>query len=133
MRARDAVRVSALRLALTAVKTRSVAGPQAEQLTDDEVRDVLRREVKKCEEAAALYEQAQRPERAQVERSQARVLAGYLPAQLDDATLADVVAEVADAMPDAPLGKVIAAVRAQVGDGADGARVAAMVKARVQS
>ena len=93
MKARDELRTATLRMVLTAVTTEEVAGKEARELSDDEVLAVLRREAKKRREAAEAFGAAGRAEQAERERAEGEVLAGYLPAQLDDAELAALVAD----------------------------------------
>src|SRR5579859_603474 len=78
MRARDEVRKSTLRMALSAIQTEEVAGSSARELSDDEVLKVLTREAKKRREAAEAFENAGRAEQAAAERAEGEVLAGYL-------------------------------------------------------
>jgi uncharacterized protein YqeY len=92
---------------------------------------VLRREAKKRREAAEAFGTAGRAEQADRERAEGEVLAGYLPAQLDDADLAALVADVitrtgASGMKD--MGKVMGAANGVVAGRADGGRVAAEVR-----
>ncbi len=134
MRARDAVRASTIRMVLTAVRSEEVAGDTARVLSDADVLTVIGREAKKRREAAKLYDDAGRSELADKERAELVVLGDYLPTQLDDADLTAIVTEQvaaaaaagATGMP--AMGRVIKAVRAQVGDRAEGGRVAAEVR-----
>ena len=135
MKAKDALTVSTLRMALAAVMNAEVAGKQQVTLTDDEVLAVLAAEARKRTESAEVYEEAGRTEMAAKERAEAEVLKAYLPAELSDDELASVVAEQVAAAagnglegPKA-MGAVIKAVREQVGSAADGGRIAAAVKA----
>jgi uncharacterized protein YqeY len=131
MRAKDDVRRSTLRMALTAVTNEEVAGKQARELSDDEVMKVLARELKKRREAATAYAEAGHPERAASELAEAAVLEAYLPAQLDDdelsALVASAIAECGASGPQA-MGQVMKVVQPKVAGRADGARVAAEVK-----
>jgi len=137
MKARDQGRVSALRMALAAVTAAETAGAARGELDDAGVTAVLRSEVKRRQEAADIYADAGRTEQAEGERAEAEILGAYLPAQIDDAALEAIVAEEVDSLGAAAdpkaMGKVIGAVRARVGDGADGGRIAAAVKARLAS
>jgi uncharacterized protein YqeY len=134
MRDRDEVAVAALRLALTAITKAEVAGDEAAALEDDQVLEILRSEGKKRAEAADVYDRADRGELAERERAQAAVIQRYLPAEMDDDTLAAIVAEEVEAAraagvaDKAAMGQVIKAVRARVGGDAAGGRVAAAVK-----
>jgi uncharacterized protein len=131
MKARDELRAATLRMALTAVTTEEVAGKQARVLSDDEVLTVLTREAKKRREAAEAFDDAGRSELASRERAEGEVLAGYLPAQLSDDELAELVrAAIAETGADNPraMGQVMKVVQPQVTGRAEGGRVAAEVR-----
>jgi uncharacterized protein len=135
MRARDELRVATLRMAIAAIQRAEVAGKEQAKLSDEQVVGVLRSEIKKRSDAAEMYETGGRADRAARERSEAEVLAAYLPPAIDDAALNAVVAEEVAAVTATgatggkAMGQVVKAVRSRVGDGADGARIAASVKA----
>jgi hypothetical protein len=135
IRSRDEVAAATLRMALTAVKNQSVAGTEAKELTDDEVISVLGREAKKRRESAQAYDDAKRADLADRERAELVVLAGYLPAALTDDELACLVtAAIADAGVGSGegmrgMGAVMKVLTPRVAGRADGARVAAAVKA----
>ncbi len=131
MKARDELRTATLRMVLSAVTAEEVAGKAARELTDDDVQAVLRREAKKRREAAEAFAGAGRAEQAERERAEEGVLAAYLPAQLEDADLAALVADVvtgtgAAGMKD--MGRVMGAVQAAVAGRAEGGRVAVEVR-----
>ena len=131
MKARDELRTATLRMALAAVSAEEVSGKEARQLSDDEVEGVLRREAKKRREATEAFAGAGRAEQAEREKAEGEVLAGYLPAQMEDADLAALVADVvtttgASGMKD--MGKVMGAATAAVAGRAEGSRVAAEVR-----
>lgn len=131
IRAQDKVRSATLRMALTAISTEEVAGTRSRVLTDEEVLKVLAKEAKKRREAAEAYAGADRRELAEQEQAELVVLEGYLPAQLDDAALdemvAAAVAEVGASSP-AQMGQVMKVLQPRVGGRADGGRVAAAVR-----
>src|SRR3954467_2527039 len=133
MKARDELRSATLRMVLTAVTNAEVAGKAARELTDDDVVGVLSAEGKKRREAAAAYDDAGRTESAERERAEAAVIAGYLPEQLSEQDIADLVrrtieeAGVAGEGPKA-MGRVMGALQPQVRGRADGAGVAAEVR-----
>ena len=131
IRARDQVRLRALRMALTSITNEEVAGDTARELSDDEVVKILTREAKKRREAAEAFESAGRAEQAAAERAEGDVLASYLPAQLTDDELTAIVSAAiaetgATGMPG--MGKVMKTVTPRVAARADGARVAAEVR-----
>jgi uncharacterized protein YqeY len=131
MKARDALTTATLRMALTAVTTEEVAGKQARELSDDEVLRVLTREAKKRREAADAFDAAQRAELAERERAEGEVLEAYLPAQLGDDELAELVrATIADlgASGAQQMGAVMKAVQPVVAGRAGGKRVSEEVR-----
>ena len=140
IKSRETTRMAALRMALAAVTTEEVAGKQARELSDVEVAKVLTREVKKRREAAEAFEGAGRTAQATAERDEAAVLTDYLPKQLDDDELAklvdEAVAEVTEQLGEAPgqrqMGQVMKAANAKIAGRAEGGRVAAAVKTRLQ-
>ncbi len=131
MKARDVVRTRTLRMALTAITNEEVAGAAARELSDDEVVKLLVREAKKRREAAQAFEAGGRQEKADAERAEAEVIAGYLPAQLADDELASVVATAirqTGATGPQAMGQVMKVVTPAVAGRAEGARVAAEVR-----
>ena len=135
MRDRDEIAKSTIRMVLAAIGKAEVAGNTAVELTDEDVLKLLASEQKKRIEAADLYDQGGRDELATKERAEAKFIARYLPAALDDATLNAIIAEeIANAATSGTtggkaMGVVIKAVKDRAGQPADGARVAAAVKA----
>ncbi|OLF15920.1 GatB/YqeY domain-containing protein [Actinophytocola xanthii] len=140
IKGRESTRMAALRMALAAVTTEEVAGDVARELSDDEVQRVLTREVKKRKEAAEAFAGAGRAEQAKAEQDEAAVLSDYLPAQLGDdeleAIVAEAVAEVTEQLGAPPaqrqMGQVMKAANARIAGRAEGARVAAAVRAKLQ-
>jgi hypothetical protein len=131
MKARDGVRTRTLRMALTSVSNEEVAGKAARELSDEDVLKILAREAKRRREAAAAFQDAGRAEQAAAERAEDAILAGYLPVQLSDAEVADLVAAAiaaAGASGMAAMGQVMKAVTPQVAGRAEGSRVAAEVR-----
>ena len=135
IRGRDEVATATLRMALAAITTEEVAGSDARELSDDEVLKVLARESKKRREAAEAFGSAGREELAERERAEGRVLERYLPTQLDDAAVSELVAAaIAETGASSPreMGAVMKVVQPQVAGRADGARVSAAVRAALQ-
>ena len=136
MKARDDVRLATVRMALTAITNEEVAGKQARELSDDDVLKVLARELKKRKEAATAFADAGKQERADEEMAEAAVLEGYLPSQLSDKELAQLVASAiaeAGAIGPQAIGAVMKSVQPKVAGRADGGRVAGEVKRQLSS
>ena len=124
MKAGEKTRVGALRLVLSELQKAAKEGG------DDEL-TVLRRERKRRLEAAAQFRDGGRPELADQEDSEAQLIAGYLPAELEDSELdAMITAAIADTGASGPrdMGQVMKAVMAATGGQADGKRASASVR-----
>jgi len=136
MLAGDSLRVETLRGLKTVILYADVAAKKRDTggIADDEILTLFAKEVKKRQESADLYVQGGSQERADKELAEKAIIETYLPAQLSEAELAEIIdaaikeqgAEGMQAM-----GKVIAAVKAQVGNSADGSVVARLVKERL--
>jgi uncharacterized protein YqeY len=127
MKARDRERAGALRLIVDVLQQDAKFGK------GDEVA-VLQRERKKRVEAAEAYENAGRAEQAAAERFEAELIEGYLPQQLSDEELAQIVAaavEETGASEQRQMGQVMSAVMPKVGGRADGKRVSAAVREKL--
>lgn len=106
-------------------------GKRDEGLTDEEVEKIIAREVKKRNESITLYEQNGRPELAEIEKKEAEVFSRYLPEQLSEEKIREIVqAKIAElgVSGSQAMGQVIGSVKQQVGNTADGATLARIVK-----
>lgn len=127
MKARDRARAGALRMVVDVLQKDAKLGK------GDEVA-VLQKEHKKRVEAAEAYEGAGRTEQAASERFEAELIEGYLPQQLSDEELAQLVdAAIAEAGATSPkqMGQVMGALKPKVGGRADGKRVSTAVRAKL--
>lgn len=133
MKARDRDRTSALRMAIAALKNTAVAeglGPQGE-LSDEQVQKVLATEVKRRREAADAFRGAGREEQAAKEEAEVEIYEAYLPEQLSDDELDEILDAVIDevgAGGPQDMGKVMKTAMGRVQGRAEGARVSARVK-----
>jgi uncharacterized protein YqeY len=129
MTASDRERASALRLVLSELQK------AAKENGGDELA-VLRRERKRRLEAAEQFRAGNRPELASKEESEAELIQGYLPAELDDAELDALIAEaIANTGANSPqdMGQVMKAAMPTVAGRADGKRVSARVRQALES
>jgi uncharacterized protein YqeY len=127
MKARDRERAAALRMVVDVLQQDAKLGK------GDEIA-VLQRERKKRVEAAEAYEGAGRAEQAAAERFEAELIDGYLPKQLSDQELAELVdAAVAEtgATDRKQMGQVMSALMPRLGGRADGKRVSAAVQQKL--
>ena len=133
MKARDELRSSTLRLALTAITNAEVAGNEARVLSDDDVTGVLATESKKRREAATAFEDAGRDELAAKERAEAVILAEFLPEPMTTEEISALVAKTIDELGVASdgmkaMGRVMGAITPQTRGRADGGAVSAEVR-----
>ena len=127
MKARDRERAAALRMIVDVLQQDAKLGK------GDEVA-VLQRERKKRVEAAEAYENAGRAEQAASERFEAELIEGYLPQQLSDEELGELVEAAAaetGATEQKQMGQVMSALMPKVGGRADGKRVSAAVRQKL--
>jgi uncharacterized protein len=124
LKAGEKERVGTLRLVLSELQRAAKDG------SDDELA-VLRRERKRRHESATAFRDGGRPELADAEEAEARIIEGYLPAELSDAELDVLVrraVEETGAEGPRDMGKAIKHVMAAAGGRADGRRVSTKVK-----
>lgn len=131
---RDEVARSTLRLLLASLHNAKIA--KGADLTDEEVTREVAKDVKRHKESITAYEAGNRADLVDKERGELEVLSRYLPKQLSEEEMKKAVDEaIAAAKPTgiADMGKVMSAVMAKVGEGADGGTIAQEVKKRLGS
>jgi len=132
MKAKDSFATSVLRMAIAAILNEQVAGKAARDLTEAEEQAVITREVRKRRESAEAYAEGHRPELADKENREADLLSTYIPAPLTEAELDAIVTDEVGAVDGATLkqmGLIVKAVNTRAQGRADGATVAAKVRA----
>jgi len=136
MKAKDSRRLSTVRLIQSAVKDRDIAnrGVGKDAATDDEILQILQKMVKQREESAKIYEDAGRAELATQEREEIAVLKTFMPEQLSDEKVDEIVAGVvteigAEGMKD--MGKVMAVLRERYAGQMDFAKASGVIKAKL--
>lgn len=129
MRARDEQRTQTLRMAMAAAQNLRIE--RRRDLTDEEVIDVLSRQVKQRRESIAMYRDAGHEDRAAAEEAEAAILAEFLPEQLSEDDVErlarDAIAETGAASP-ADLGRVMGRLSPQTKGRADGRLVSDVVR-----
>jgi uncharacterized protein len=132
MRAKDAPRLSTIRLLLAAIKQREV--DERIELDDAAVVGVIEKMIKQRRESITQYEKGARTDLADVEKAELQLLSGYLPAQMSETDVAQAVAAAvtesgASGVKD--MGKVMALLKPRLAGKADMGKVSALVKARL--
>jgi uncharacterized protein YqeY len=129
MRARDNQRTQTLRMAMAAAHNARIE--RGRDLTDDEVVDVLTRQVKQRRESIEMYRAAGREDRAAAEEAEAAILVEFLPQQLTDDEVETMArAAIAETGASAPtdMGRVMGRLSPQTRGRADGRRVSEIVR-----
>jgi len=132
MKAREPVRVGALRMLMAAVKNSEVE--KLHELSDDEVLEVIAREAKRRRESIEAFEKGGRTDLVDKESGELAVLEAYLPEKLSDDELAGLVDQaIAETGASTPkqMGEVMKALMPKLRGRADGTQVSAMVRARL--
>ena len=129
MKAKEARRLSTIRLMMDAVQKQDIATKS--DISDDEVLTVLARMIKQREESAATYEQGGRPELAQAERDEIVVIREFMPTQMSEeesrqAVKGAIASTGAASMKD--MGKVMAALKERYSGQMDFGKASALVK-----
>jgi uncharacterized protein YqeY len=131
MRNRDEVRSSTIRMILTSIKNEEVSGKEMRELNESELITVLSREAKKRREAAEAFDQAGAKDRAETERAEGAIIAEYLPKQLSESEVKDLIEAAireTGANSSAQMGLVMKNLQPKIAGKADGALVSSLVK-----
>lgn len=132
MRAREAARLSAVRLLLAAIKQREI--DERIELDDTAIVSVVEKLVKQRRDAAQQYDAADRADLANAERFEVEVLSAYLPAALDDSqldALIDAAIAETDASGPAVMGSIMATLKSRIAGRADMSEVSRRVRIRL--
>jgi uncharacterized protein YqeY len=136
MKAGDAPRTSTLRMIMARLKDTDIAArPKGvDKVPDEEILAMLRGMAKSRRESVELYKQGNRPELAAKEEAEIALIESFLPQQMDEAAMAQAVADaVAEtgAASIKDMGKVMAALKAKYAAALDMSKAGPMVKARL--
>jgi uncharacterized protein YqeY len=134
MKARDSLKSSVLNFLRAEVINVAIA-KKKNKLEDEEVRIVIRKQIKARQDSITQFSQGNRPDLADKESKEMEILKGYLPPELPEGELKKIIEEAvvtcaAQGLKD--MGKVMKEVNAKVAGGADGKRVSDLVKARLE-
>ena len=132
MRAKDAARLSTVRLLLAAIKQREV--DERIELTDADVLSIIDKMIKQRRDSIAQFEAGKREDLAAAERAEVTLLATYLPKQMSESEIDAAIAEAmvaTGATGPAGIGKVMAVVKPKLAGRADMAVVASRIKAKL--
>ena len=133
MKAKDKVALGVIRMLRAAIKDKEIE--LGKTLEDTETLAVISKLIKQRKDSASQYLEANRPELAEKEQAEIKVLEVYLPEQMNDAEIKQLVAGAvaeANAASMKDMGKVMSIVRPKAQGKADMGKVSAEVKAALQ-
>ena len=132
MRAKDAPRLSAIRLLLASLKQREV--DERIELTDTDVLAIIEKMIKQRRDSIEQFEKGRRQDLVDKEQFEITVIQGYLPAAMSSAEVDAAVSEAissSGAKLMADMGKVMALLKPKLAGRADLGKVSALVKTRL--
>jgi uncharacterized protein YqeY len=132
LKAKDARRLGAVRLALAAIKQREI--DERKELTDAEVVGVVEKMIKQRRESIAQFEKGGRQDLAQNEQYEIGLFQAYMPQAMSDAEIETAVAEAiaaAGARAPSDMGKVMGVLKGKLAGKADMSKVSALVKTKL--
>jgi hypothetical protein len=132
MRAKDAARLSTIRMLLAAIKQREV--DERIELTDADVLTIIDKMIKQRRDSITQFEAGKREDLAAIERAEVELLATYMPARLADAEIDTLIADAiasTGASGMAGMGKVMAVLKPKLAGRADISAVSARIKAKL--
>lgn len=134
MIAKDEEKLSTIRMLKSALQYAEIAKGLDYKATDEDVLDVIGKEVKKHREAIELYEKGGRPELADKEKRELEILQSYLPEQMSEDEVAKLVSQAIEEIGAASMqdmGKVMGALMPKVKGKADAGMVSNLVKQKL--
>ncbi|MDP8204871.1 MAG: GatB/YqeY domain-containing protein [Candidatus Tenebribacter mawsonii] len=134
MQEKDKDKLKVLRALKSAVQYQKLE--QKKELSDEEIISVFKGQVKQRQQAAELYIQGKRPELAEIENSEIKIIKGYLPEEISEAELEKEVSDAivhlnAESMKD--MGNVMKFLKEKLGSNVDGKSLSAIVRRELQS
>ena len=130
LKAKDDLKLQTLRMLSAALHNEEIA--KGGELDETTTHAVIRREVKKRKEAAESFRQGDRPEQADKEEAESKILEVYLPQMMDEGVVAKIVDEEMAANPGGQVGQIIGAVMKRTAGNASGDVVARLVNQKLK-
>lgn len=134
MKGGDSFKVGTLRMVVSAIKNREIEkrAKSSEPLTEEEMMEVLRREVKKRRESIEIYATAGRGDLKEKEELELKVIQSYLPAELSQEEIEKIITEAMEGG-EKEMGKIMKAVKERTGGRADGRLISEIIKKKLEA
>lgn len=132
MLARDTDKISTLRgLKSTFLYAKVAAGTRDSALSDEEAIKIMQKEAKKRQESADLYASGGEQGRSEQELKEKAIIENYLPAQLSDQEIEEIVDQVMSSNSETNMGNIISLVKSKTSGSADGSSIARIVRSKL--
>lgn len=136
MRAKDSLKLEALRAIKSAVILEQTAAGGSDTLSDEQEIKLVQKLVKQRKDSAQIFREQNRPDLAEPEEAQAQVIAQFLPEQLSEEEITIIIQSIiektgASGMKD--MGKVMGMASKEMAGKADGKTISTVVKAQLNS
>ena len=132
---KDSFKTSVLRMVIAAVRNKEIEKKgKGQDMTEDDVVDVLRKEIKKRKDASEMYQSGGRMESANEEEKELQFIESFLPAQMSDDEIKKIVSEILEGFVNPTqkdFGAIVKAVKEKTGNNADGGVIAQIVKKKL--
>lgn len=125
----DSLRASTLRLLSSSLHNEKIA--KMHDLTQEEEIAIVRRELKRREEAVEAYKKGGRQDSAEKEEKEAEILKEFLPEQMDESELSDLVNKVIEESDSKDFGRIMGEIMKRVAGKADGRFISEIVRKRL--
>ncbi len=132
MISRDETKVSTLRMLISELNNFRIS--KGEDLSESDIISVVQKEVKKRREASLAFKNGGRDESSKQEEKEAAILEGYLPAQMSDEELSEIITQVISetgAVGMSDMGKVMGLLKEKVGASADPSKMSQIVRGKL--
>jgi len=137
MKARDSLRIGVLSYIKSVIRYREIENREKEkELTDDDVVDVISKEVRKREESIEMYKNGEREDLVHKEEEELKILKEYLPAQMREEEIRKTVVQIIEklgATGEKDFGKVMKEVMIEIKGKANGALIKKIVEESLES
>jgi len=136
MRAKDSLKLEALRAIKSAVMLEQTSAGGSDTLSDEQEIKLVQKLVKQRKDSAQIFRDQNRPDLAEPEEAQAKVIAQFLPEQLSEEEIIAIIQAIiektgAEGMKD--MGKVMGMASKEMAGKADGKTISTIVKAQLNS
>lgn len=132
MRNKDKHRLTTIRMAMAAVKQKQI--DEKTTITDDIVTTIITKMIKQRQDSFAQFIKADRPELAAGEKSEIEILTEYMPTQLSDEEVVQIIEDTIKSFAPASMkemGKIMASVKGKLAGKADMSKVSAIVRSNI--